>query len=314
MKSNSFLILSIAMILTVGCGQSHESADPKSEDVRASDSAEEHREERVALSPEQIANASIGVATAGPAQIRETLSVYGIVAPNAERVREVAGRYPGIIRTVTKVIGAPVRQGETLATIESNESLQTYAVVAPLNGVVIARNANVGEQSGDKPLFTVADLSSVWVELSLFPRDASRVREGQLVTIKGADANVSGEGKIVYVAPIGTSANQTLTARVLLDNATREWATGLYVTAEIALSQKPVEVAVKSEAVQTYEENPAVFVRDGEGFTARKVRTGRADSQSVEILEGLAAGEQYASTNSFIVKAELGKGSAEHED
>ena len=104
----------------------------------------------------------------------------------AERVREMAARYPGAIRDVARKIGDAVRQGETLATVESNESLQTYAVVAPLAGVITARNANPGEQTGDKALFTVADLSTVWVELSMFPRDVGKVRPGQTVRVRSA--------------------------------------------------------------------------------------------------------------------------------
>jgi cobalt-zinc-cadmium efflux system membrane fusion protein len=304
-----------AMLAIAGCDKSQEPAGHTTQKPEsAAPSTDEHSEERAKLTPEQIANSNIGIDTAGPADIREALSVYGVIAPNAERVREVGARFPGVVLSVGKIVGDSVRKGDTLATIESNESLQTYAIVAPLDGVIIARQTNPGEQTGDKTLFTVADLSTVWVDLSLFPKDVARVRVGQVVTVKSTDTNLSAEGKIVYVAPMGTSASQTLSARVLLDNATRQWATGLYVSADIALSQAPVPVAVKSQAVQTYEENAAVFVRNAEGFEARRVRTGRADDRTVEIVEGLAAGEQYASTNSFIVKAELGKGSAEHED
>src|SRR3546814_4222908 len=83
---------------------------------------------------------------AGPAQIRETLSLYGAIVPNAERVRDIAARYPGVIRSVDRSIGDTVRQGQVLATVESNESLQTYSVVAPLAGVVTHRIANPGDR------------------------------------------------------------------------------------------------------------------------------------------------------------------------
>ena len=271
-------------------------------------------EGRVKLSAEQIKVSGISLAQAGPAPIRETLQVYGTIAPNAERVRDVGARFPGVIRGLTRKIGDFVRQGETLATIESNESLQTYAVVAPLNGVVIARNANPGEQSSDKVLFTIADLSTVWVELSLFPRDLNKVRVGQSVRVKSNDTGLTGEGRLVYVAPFGSSTNQTLTARVQLDNAERRWAPGLYVTAEITLAESEVPLAVRNEALQTLEQESVVFVQDGDGFEPRAVRTGRSDGRWVEVTEGVTPGETYAAANSFILKAELGKGSAEHED
>jgi cobalt-zinc-cadmium efflux system membrane fusion protein len=265
---------------------------------------------RIALSSEQIRTAGIVIAQAGSAVIRQTLPVYGTIAPDAERVREVGARFPGIIRSVRSKVGDTVRAGETLATVESNESLQTYAVVAPIGGVVTVRQANPGEQTGDKALFTVADLSKVWAELALFPRDRAKVRVGQTVRVASTDAGLHAEGPVVYVAPFGSSSNQTLTARVRLENAERRWAPGLYVNAEVTLGEASVLLAVRNEALQSLEGLPVVFVQGDEGFEPRPVRIGRTDRQWSEVLEGLERGAHYASANSFILKAELGKGEA----
>lgn len=308
----------IAMLLTFLLIPALSACSGGKADAPAAGATEAEHEEggeagsEVELSAEQIVTAQIGVATAGPASVRERQPLYGVIAPNAERVRDVTARFPGVIRSVTKRVGDSVRQGETLATIESNESLQNYAVIAPLSGVVTARNANPGENTSDKPLFTVADLSTVWVELSLFPRDISMVRVGQSVRVRGADNVKSADGEVVYVAPFGTSTSQTLTARVLLDNSERHWPPGLYVTAELTLSTTPVPLAVRSEALQTIEERTVVFVRNEHGFEARTVQIGRSDGEIAEVLSGVESGESYATTNSFILKAELGKGSAEH--
>ncbi len=278
---------------------------------------EEHHEEEnhgIELTPEKIAKGGIVVEAAGAAVVREVLPLYGTIAPNAERMRDVAARYPGTIRSVAKKIGDPVKQGEALAVIESNESLQAYSLTAPLAGVVTARNANPGEQSGEKVLFTVADLSGVWVELSLFPRDAAKVRSGQTVRVKTADSAASGEGAIVYIAPVGTSASQTRSARVLLDNKDNQWAPGLYVTAEVTLGETSVPIAIKSVAIQTLNDADTIFVRNAKGFEPRAVKIGRSDGENSEVLEGLRAGESYATKNSFVLKAELGKGEAAHED
>lgn len=313
------LLLIVGTTALSGCGGSEPVAQAGSEQAddrkQAQPPTEEHDEENpepVKLTDAQVKAAGIGLAEAGPAAIRETLPVYGVIAPNAERVRDVGARFPGVIRSLSKAIGDPVRHGEALATVESNESLQTYAVVAPLTGVVIARNANPGEQTNDKVLFTIADLSTVWVQLSLFPRDLAKIRVGQSVKVKSGDTGLSGEGKIVYVAPFGTSANQTLTARVLLDNKEKRWAPGLYVTADITLSESQVGLAVRNEALQTMADNNVVFVRGQQGFEPRDVSIGRTDGQFVEVTGGVQPGETYAVANSFILKAELGKGEAEH--
>ena len=302
----------IVLFLLAGCGGS-EAPDP-AEATAAEPAKQEEAHDDVDLSPEQIKAAGIAVEAAGPAEIHESLPLYGVIAPNAERLRDVAARYPGVIRSVGKRVGDPVRQGETLATVESNESLETYAVAAPIAGVVTARNANPGEQTGERVLFTVADLSTVWVEVSLFPRDVARVRTGQGVQVRNAETGQTAAGRVVYVAPFGSSSTQTLTARVQLDNADRRWPPGLYVTAAVTLATSAVPVAVRSAALQTLEDRPVAFVRTADGFVPRVVRVGRSDGQRTEILEGIAAGESYAAANSFVLKAELGKGEAEHED
>jgi cobalt-zinc-cadmium efflux system membrane fusion protein len=313
-----YVVLVLMSLPLAACGGRDGSAVPSEVGGDRLPAADEHAEEGegeaglVKLTPEQTKNAGLGLAQAGPATIREYLSLYGAVAPNAERVHQVAARYPGVILSVTKRIGDPVKQGEVLATVESNESLQTYPVTAPLTGVVTARNANPGEQTGDQALFTVADLSTVWIEISLFPRDMARVRLGQVVRVSSKEANLTAEGKIVYVAPFGSSSNQTLTARVLLANAARKWTPGLYVTAEVILSSASVPLAVASEALQTLEGAAVVFVQRLEGFEPSAVQLGRSNSEFSEVRGGIRAGETYVTKNSFILKAELGKGEAEH--
>lgn len=311
------ILLVVLPLWLAACGESGSPAAPAGEAAKKAEHKEEsgHGEgSHVELTADAAKAAGIELAQAGPAAIRETLPLYGVIAANAEHVREVAARYPGIIRRVEKKIGDAVRQGETLATVESNESLQTYAVTAPLSGVVTARNANAGEQSGEKVLFTIADLSTVWVELSLFPRDVAKIRVGQRVRVKSADTGMTAEGRVVYVAPFGSSANQTLTARVLLDNAERRWAPGLYVTTEVTLAETPVPLAVRDDAIQNLKGRNVVFVADAKGFEARPVQLGRGDGERTELTGGIQPGERYAARNSFILKAELGKGEAAHED
>ena len=277
------------------------------------DHDEEESSGAIKLTPQQLQSAAIEVAAAGPTTIRERLPLYGVVAPNAEHVLEITPRFPGVIRSVTKRVGDRVRQGEALAKVESNESLQIYTLTAPLSGVVTARNANPGEQTGERVLFTVADLSTVWVEVSLFPRDRSRVQVGQAVRVKSGETGQAADGKVVYVAPFGIASNQTLTARVLLDNTDGRWAPGLYVAVDVTLAETPVRVAVRNVALQTLDERTVVFTQGPEGFRPQPVEVGRSDDEATEILGGLKAGDRYVAGNSFILKAELGKGEAEHE-
>jgi membrane fusion protein, heavy metal efflux system len=310
MKLTTLVIITCLSFALLGCSGSKPEASS-----RPAESAEESSSAagRIALSPEQIKAADIELSIAGPAKLRETLPLYGAIGANAERMREVAARYPGTIVSVTRKIGDAVRQGETLATVESNESLQSYAIKAPLAGVITSRTANVGEQTGDKPLFVVADLSTVWVELSLFPRDAAKVHVGQSARIKSPDVEFVADGKVTYVAPFGSSANQTLTARVQLDNTQRRWAPGLYVTAELTLAERDVPLVIRNTALQILHDMPVVFVQGTAGFEARQVKLGRSDGEITEVLGGLKVGDTYAAANSYVLKAEALKSEAGEE-
>jgi cobalt-zinc-cadmium efflux system membrane fusion protein len=87
----------------------------------------------------------------------------------------------------------------------------------------------------------------------------------------------------------------------------------LFVDGRVVLSAKPVDVAIKSSAIQTLEGKTVVFVREGDTFAAREVELGGRDADWVEVKFGLMAGDTYAAKNSFVIKAEIGKGSASHE-
>jgi membrane fusion protein, heavy metal efflux system len=303
----TLLILVVALVWVIRPAYAESSAQDGHEQEEA------HSEEgHIALTSEQIEHAEIAIDRVGPATIRETLPLYGQIVPNAEREHTVSARFPGVIKNVAKQIGDTVQQGETLATVESNESLKPYPVVASLRGVVTERSANVGEQTGDRTLFVIGDYSTVWVDLSVFPANLSKVHVGQSVWIRNRDTPVAAEGRIITVLPVGHSTNQTTTAKVLLDNPDRQWIPGHFVTAEVVLSETEVPTAILDEAIQIIEDQPMVFVEGDEGFEARPVTLGRSDGQVSEVLEGLQAGEAYVSTNSFTLKSELGKEDAEH--
>lgn len=266
------------------------------------------------IGPAAAKTVGIATATAGEGVIRDRLPLHGTVRPNAEAVREVVARFPGAIETVSKAIGDRVAKGEVLATIESNDSLQRYAVRAPMAGTITAREADPGEQAGAEVLFTITDLSTVWVELSLFPADAARVRAGQRVTVASVDGRLTGEGRIDLVGALGQAASQTLTARVTLANPQRQWMPGLFVNGSVELGEQRVPVAVVATALQTLDGAPTVFVPVAGGYAPRTVRPGRSDGERVEIVDGLAAGEAYVATGSFVVKAELGKAGLEEDE
>ena len=315
--------IAMGLAALAGCGQVSQTSedgakpDPQHEDGKHAEESEHAEggegEQHARITPDAATNAGIELGEAGPQKLRESIPLYGVVVANAERTRNVSARFAGVVRTVTKTIGDPVRAGTPLATIESNDSLQIYTLTAPIAGVITARNVNPGEAVSDQSLFTITDLSSVWVEISAFPREMAKIRPGQLVQVKSTDGGLAGSGRIALVSAVGTAATQSTSARVVLENANRQWTPGLYVAAEVVLSETHVPVAVKSAALQNLDGNRVVFVTNAAGFEPRTLRVGRTDGEVTEVLEGLNAGERYVVANSFVVKSEIEKAGASHD-
>lgn len=269
-------------------------------------------EGRTRIAPEMAAAFGIDTAIAGPATITDVITVYGTIVPNPERVREVSARFDGAIESVNVMPGEYVQQGQRLATIESNESLQSYSINAPISGVVTERTANAGEQTNARRLFTIIDTSSVWAELAVFPSDRSRVRPGAEVSVAPATGGAPESGTIAYVSPVA-GANQSVTARVVLDNDGDDWALGTYVTATIDVDEFEVPLAVKRTGLQSFRDFTVVYAQFGDEYEVRMLDLGRQDDEWVEVLGGLEPGTRYVTTNSYVLKADVEKSGASHD-
>jgi cobalt-zinc-cadmium efflux system membrane fusion protein len=264
------------------------------------------------ISAAMAKQAGIEVATAGPAEIRETLTLYGSIKANAERQQEIRARYPGVIRSIEKRAGDSVKKGESLLTVESSESLQVYSIAAPLSGQVLERSANSGDAvDSSTTLMKVADLSTVWVEFAIFSRDLPHVRRDMTVLFNGTDAGESATAKLNYIALAGHAESHSVVGRALVDNRTGKWVPGQFVTGEVVVADVKAPVTVTPLALQELAGKTVVFVQDEQGFQQRPVEIGKRSLDAVEIIKGVAAGERYAAKNSYLIKADLLKGEAE---
>lgn len=261
----------------------------------------------------EVAEASgIRTEVAGSAIVTEAVTLTGRITLNDNTLARVKARFGGIVRDVKKGQGETVKADEVLATVESNESLQVYAVKSPISGVILARNTNVGDVAGDAPLFTIADMSNMWAEFHVFARDIDRIRSGQTVSINSVEGKYTVEAPISVILPLAEASSQTVVARVTLPNANGIWRSGMTVRGDVAVSQQEAKLAVKTSALQRMEGKSVVFVAEGDRYEPRPVKTGRTDKEWTEVLEGLKAGESYVSENSFLIKADIGKSGAEH--
>jgi cobalt-zinc-cadmium efflux system membrane fusion protein len=269
---------------------------------------------RVELSEKQAKNANLDVEVAGPAKINVTHQLSGKITFNEDTVANVTARYPGVVKAVYKGLGDRVQKGEALALIESSDSLRNYQVNSEISGTIIKKEVTIGEVArDDKPIFVVADLSTVWIDFSVFPQDFRRLKLGQVVQINYAD-NLSTRSKITYIAPIGSENTQSMLARAVVPNPDGLLRPGLFVTGELFAEEIEAPVAVRPSAIQNVNEKTVIFTAEGVLFEAREVELGTNDGNYVQVLSGLNAGDRYVAGNSFLLKAELGKSQVQDSD
>ncbi|MGH8543229.1 MAG: efflux RND transporter periplasmic adaptor subunit [Gammaproteobacteria bacterium] len=189
-----------------------------------------------------------------------------------------------------------------------------FALKAPFEGEVVEKHLALGETAqADAGVFTIADLSTVWAEITVYAKDLASVQVGQAVTVRAADTAYTAGGKVFYVGRLVGEQTRSAKAYVEIPNPERRWRPGLFVTVAVVQEEAEVPVAVVDEAIQTHQDRAVVFVEHEDVFEVRPVTLGRRDGEWVEVREGLSAGERYAAQNSFILKSELGKSAATHE-
>lgn len=309
-----FLLSLLALCVLAGACE-HESREHDFHEVHETSGEHENEEEQgaIVLHEDEMAEFGIQFAKAGPVVIRREISLPGEVHPNEDRLAHIVPRYPGIVREVRKRIGDEVRRGETLAVIESNEALTRYEMRSLIDGVVLDRHITLGEVlHGDAPAFLVADLSEVWIDLAVYPKDLPDVRKGQRVRVH-AGANIpEAVGGIAYVSPAVREDTRTALARIELPNPKRLWRPGLFVNALVSVGEQEAPVGVPVSALMEVGGQSIVFVRDDHGIEAREVEIGVRDGKQIEIRSGLKSGESVANAGVLLLKAELEKGALEH--
>jgi cobalt-zinc-cadmium efflux system membrane fusion protein len=179
-------------------------------------------EGRTTIGAAQAEAAGVRVETAGPATIEETIALSGRVELQPQGRADVRAWYPGRIVAMTKAIGERVNRGETIARVTSSESLQTYSIPSPISGVVMARNANVGDVSGEAPIYVIADARQVHAEFYVYPRDAERLRAGQAITVRSLSGDHNVRGAIEAILPTADMMT-TQTDRRPRRSAQRRW-------------------------------------------------------------------------------------------
>lgn len=248
---------------------------------------------------------------AGPQTIRDTVRLMGTVTLDANRHAQVKARFPGTVRSVNVEQGQRVRRGQTLLTVEGNDSMRTYPVSAPLDGVVIARNTNVGDVADANVLVEIADVSKVWVELRALGADAEKLAVGQPIEIGSATGAGRAEARIEMLLPL--ASGQSVVARASIDNPEGRWRPGMMVTGDVTVDEREVPLAVREAGLQRFRDFTVVFAQVGDTYEVRMLELGDRDGRYAEVLGGLKPGTRYVTEQSFLMKADVEKAGASHD-
>ena len=187
-------------------------------------------------------------------------------------------------------------------------AVSTFALTAPLTGTIIQKSAIVGELGTPAaPLFTVADLSRVWIEANLTEDALSKVGPGAQATVKvTAYPGELFKGRVTYVASLLDKDSRTVPARIEVDNKDGRLKPEMFVTATIDTNgAKREALSVPDGAILLLQGQPTIFVAKGEGFESRAIEPGEKLSGRTVVKSGVAAGEKVVSAGAYALKARL---------
>ncbi|HLA71388.1 MAG TPA: efflux RND transporter periplasmic adaptor subunit [Steroidobacteraceae bacterium] len=300
----AFALLALAGSMLTGCEDNEAS--------HANGEAAEHHDE-VTIDEKTAAELGLRTARVGPGVVRDDHEVQGLLTPIEGRHARVRARFPGPVQAVRVGVGDAVRRGQTLAIVESNVSLSTYAIEAPFAGTILDVWAGPGDLAGDDPLFELADLSSLWVDLHLFGGDAQHITPGLPVEITRLSDGAQAITTLDRILPGTATASQSTVARATIKNSDGQWRPGSAVRARVTVAERQAAIVVPLSALQLFEEETVVFIHESGRYAPRPLKLGERDARNAEVLEGLNAGDEIVVEQSYLIKADLEKESAAHE-
>lgn len=296
-------------------------AEPHSFDVQvtASHDGKQHawaydsHEGRTVIDAGMARQSGILTEKAGPATLATTVEILGRLAfaPGAEA--SVKARFPGKILSLTRQVGDSVRAGEVLARVESNESLQTYSVTAPIGGVIVERAATAGDMAGGEPLYRIGDTGRLVADFHVFDRDMARIHPGMAVEISPVGGGSAVRSKIAGFLPMTNISSQSVLARAPVVPGEGRWMPGMSVRGRVVVEESPVPLAVRTAAIQRFRDFEVVFARVGDTYEVRMLEIGRRTPEWTEVVGGIAAGQDYVTANSYLIKADIEKSGASHD-
>ncbi len=246
------------------------------------------------------------------AQGQPIVSLYSPAMYQAEQEYALAARsadaHDGALaqqaRHRLELLGIP--SAEIARVARTGTPSEEITLASPAHGYVLEKNVLDGQFiDANTPLFTLADLSRVWVLGDVYERDLSRVRVGQSVQLRvSAEPGRDFTGRVDYIYPTVSMATRTLKIRVVFDNPNMRLLPGMYGDMRVATRSDSVLAVPHEAVVQTGEFSYVFLAYPGGRFEPRLVRTGVQDAGFIEVLDGLANGQRVVTSANFLIDSE----------
>lgn len=386
LKSICALIIAVHIAVLAGCQREAEKAGTHADESRKERASGDHKEkgaqqQGTALTADEAEVAGLKVSALEERQVAEQVIVTATIQANQDRLAHVAPRVPSRIVKVAANLGDHVKQGQTMALLDSvelgeahsaylkarteaqlaqrnleraeglykeqivpqkeylriraeaeiadaaaraaadrvrllgvnpaavkgNTALSVFPLISPFSGTITEKHAILGELAQpDKSLFTVADLSILWIEANVFEADLSKVRVGAkaAVTVTAYPVETFA-GRVAYISSGLDKETRTVRARIEVSNPSSHLKPEMFATAAIETGSASKVLAVPDDAVVLLQGQPTVFVRVNDGFEPRPVQTGDKLRGEVVIKSGVKPGEQAVVRGAYALKAKL---------
>ena len=294
----------IVFLALAGCSK-RDAAD-------APDPPENHEENVVTLTKENLKHVNIRTEPVALGTIETTLKAAARVSENLNKTAKVSSTLEGRLLKLNFDLNDQVKAGDVLALIQTPELLgRPLEMKAPIDGVIVERKATVGELVGkDKEVYVISDPADLWVIAEVKERDIGAVKLGQEARFSVlAYPAESFHGKVVRTGNQVETESRTLEVRIEVNNADGRLKPGMFADVEIVTTTLSDVVVIPDSAIQTDEDKQIVFVaRDANHFEKRTVKPGLEQHGRAQVLEGLQPGEKLVTAGSFILKSEMLKG------
>jgi cobalt-zinc-cadmium efflux system membrane fusion protein len=231
------------------------------------------------------------------------IAEHNLEVAKASAASSVAGSKAALTAARRHLLILGLSEAEIAALPNRPALAAVFSLTSPISGIVVERNATLGATVGtDASLFKVIDISRVWVDANVFEKDLERVKPGQevLVSVPAYPA-ARFSGRVILVSTVVNPETRTVQVRTEVPNPDGRLKPDMFANVEIVTDLHRTAISIPQSAVLDDGGKAVVFVANGADYTKREVSVGIQSGDRVEIVDGLAAGDQVVVKGNYLL-------------